>query len=134
MNIGSKSIESVNQNNFVRIAKGSVIGIVITVIVLFVFALLLAYTNMPEKVITPVVIATSCISILVGSMMSSIKIKKQGLINGGCVGAIYIIVIYLLSSIIQKNFGLNSNAIIMILASVLAGCLGGIIGVNLKRK
>ena len=134
MNAMNKSIETVAQNNFVRIIKGSIVSIVITLIALFVFALLLAYTNMPENMITPVVIVVSSISILIGSIISSRKIRKQGLINGGFVGLVYIITIYLLSSMIQKDFGVNTYSIIMIVACVLAGCFGGIRGVNQRRS
>lgn len=134
MNMMNKSMEAVGQNNFVRILKGSIVAIVITLIILFIFALLLAYTNMSETMITPVVIVASSISILIGSILSSRKIRKQGLINGGFVGLIYVITIYLLSSMIQKDFGINTYTIIMIVACILAGCLGGIIGVNQKRS
>ena len=132
--IMNKSMEVVSQNNFVRILKGSVVSIIITLVILFVFALLLAYTNMSENMITPIVIIVSAISILIGSIISSRRIRKQGLINGGFVGLIYIITIYLLSSIIQKDFGMNIYSIIMVIACVMAGCLGGIIGVNQRRS
>lgn len=132
MNNINKSVEAVAQNDLVRILKGSIVSIIITLIILLIFALLLAYTNMPETMIIPVVIATSGISILIGSIISSRKIKKQGLINGGFVGLIYITTIYILSSIIQKDFSINTYSIIMIVACVFAGCLGGIIGVNQK--
>lgn len=134
MNLINKSMETVSQNNLVKILKGSIASILITIIILFVFALLLAYTNMPESIITPVIIGVSSISIIIGSIMSSRKIKKQGLINGGFVGLIYITTIYLLSSIIQKDFGVNTYSIVMIVACALAGCLGGIIGVNQRRS
>lgn len=59
------------------------------------------------------------------------KIKKNGFINGLLVGLIYIIYIYLLSSIINNSFSLNLNSIIMIFSSLATGIIGGIIGVNL---
>ncbi len=129
----TKSIENVRENNLIRILKGSIVAILFTICTLLIFALLLAYTNMSETMITPIVITVSGMSILIGSIISSRKIRKQGLINGGLVGLIYITVIYLLSSIIQGDFGVNMYAIIMIFVCILAGCLGGIIGVNQKR-
>ena len=132
--INNSAIADVKQNNFIRIIKGSITSIILTVVILFVFALLLAYTNMPESIITPIVISTSGFSILIGSIISSLKIKKQGIINGGAVGFVYILTIYILSSIIQNDFGLNTSSIIMIVVAILVGALGGIIGVNIKRK
>ena len=55
----------------------------------------------------PVVITiVTAISILVGSLIASSNIKKNGLTNGALVGLVYIVAIYLLSSIIGKNFAL----------------------------
>lgn len=64
--------------------------------------------------------------------MSS-KIKKNGIINGGVIGFIYILLIYLISSITGVGFSININSIIMIICAVLAGMVGGIIGVNIKK-
>ena len=80
---------------------------------------------------TPVVITISGISILIGSSISSLKIKKQGMLNGALVGLIYIMFIYILSSILLAGFAIDTNSIIMIAVSVATGMIGGIIGVNL---
>ena len=118
--------------NCIRIAKGSVTSLIITFILLFVFALLLTYTNIQENVITPVVIIISTISILIGSSISTLKIRKNGLLNGALIGIIYIVTIYILSSITGEGFDLNLSSTIMLIAGIAAGMLGGIIGVNLK--
>ena len=123
MNIISKSIDSTRENNIIRILKGSILSIAITIIALIIFALVLAYTNMPETAITPVVITIAGTSILVGSMISSIKMKKQGLVNGSLVGLIYILIIYLLSSTIDKDFSLNASSAIMCLTCILTGAI-----------
>lgn len=117
--------------NIIRIAKGSIFAIVISLILLFIYANLLTYTNISETTMTPVVLTISGISILIGSSISSLKIKKQGMINGALVGLIYMIFIYLLSSIMFTGFGLDTKSIIMIIVGTVAGMIGGIIGVNL---
>jgi len=118
--------------NLIRVVKGSVTAIIITLILLFVFAALLTYTKLQENIISPVVIIVTAISILIGSSISTLKIKKNGLLNGALVGIIYIITIYLISSITGSGFACNINTIIMMVASIISGMLGGIIGVNLN--
>ncbi len=125
-------IENEALKNLIRILKGSITAIVITLIMLLLFAIILTYTSLKENIINPVIIVISVISILIGSSISTIKISKNGLLNGGLVGIIYIITIYLLSSITSSGFGLNLYSIIMIIFSIIAGMVGGIIGVNLK--
>lgn len=117
--------------NTVTIIKGSIIAIIITVIGLLILSLVLAYTNISEKVSTPIIIAVMCLSVIIGSIVSSKNIKEKGLINGGIVGFIYIIVIYLLSSIVLGDFSMNLYCIISIILAIIGGILGGIIGVNL---
>ena len=117
--------------NLINIIKGSSISIIITLILLFVFSVILTYTTIQESIITPVVIVITIISILIGSSISSLKIKKNGLINGGLVGLIYILVIYILSSVTLVGFNVNMTTIIMMCSSIVAGIIGGIIGVNL---
>lgn len=118
--------------NLVRVLKGSVASIVITLVLLLIYSALLTYTSINENTMPIFIIAITAISILAGSLISSLNIKKNGLANGALVGLIYILVIYLLSSIISANFSLNMYSIIMMIASVIAGAIGGIIGVNIK--
>lgn len=120
------------KSNLIRILKGSAFSIVITLVLLLIYSALLTYTSLNENTIPVFVIVITAISILAGSLISSLNIKKNGLSNGAMVGLIYILVIYLLSSIIGQNFSLNMYSIIMFIASVIAGAIGGIIGVNRK--
>lgn len=119
-----------NGNNIKRIIKGSVFSIVITIIGILIYSIVLCNTNVAENSMSTVIIIITAISILIGSTISTTNIKKNGILNGMLVGFIYIAMIYLLSSIITGNFLLNINSIIMIIASVITGALGGIIGVN----
>ena len=117
-------------NNIKKILKGSIISMLITIIALLIFASLLTYTSMSEATIPAVIIVISIISILIGITICMAKVKKNGIVNGALIGLIYIMLIYLLSSIIQGNFAINIYSIIMIIGSTLAGAVGGIIGVN----
>lgn len=119
-------------NNIGIISKGVIIAIITSMILLLVFSAILTYSNVPESVSNPVIITITAISILLASQISTRKIKRNGIVNGGIIGGIYIIALYLISSIITGNFALGLNAIIMIIASVVAGMLGGIVGVNSK--
>ncbi len=123
----------VNENKtLINILKGVGISLIATVIMLIIFSIILTYTNIQESAINPVIMIITAISILIGSSLVNIKIKKNGLINGGLIGGIYIITIYLISSILNWKFSLNIQSVIMIITAVVFGILGGIIGVNRK--
>ena len=80
---------------------------------------------------TAVLITISGISILIGSSISSFKIKKQGMVNGALVGLIYMLVLYIISSMLLTGFSMNMSSIIMMFVGTFAGIVGGVIGVNL---
>ena len=119
-------------NNLIKILKGSLFSILTTLILLIIFAALLTYTNINENTIPAVIIIVTALSILIGSQITTSRIKKNGVINGMLIGMIYIILLYIVSSIVTKNFSLNSYSIIMSVASIIIGGIGGIIGVNRK--
>ena len=115
-----------------EILKGVIISIIFTLVFLFIFSVILTYTSISEKFITPTIIVITAISIFIGSSIGNIKMKKNGLINGALIGGIYLLSIYLLSGIINQNFTLSIASIIIIIAGMTCGMFGGIIGVNKK--
>lgn len=118
--------------NFSNIIKGVIISIIFTLIFLFIFSIILTYTSISESFIPPVIIVITAISIFIGSSIGNLKMKKNGMLNGALIGGIYLLSIYLLSGIINHNFSLTAQSIIIIVAGMICGMFGGIIGVNKK--
>ena len=109
-----------NQKKFIDIFKivsfGIIVSIFITLISIFIFALILYYTNASEKII-----------------LALKKIKEKGIFYGGFLGIIYMIFIYVISSIIVNDFSIGLSSILMIIFGIISGIIGGIIGVNIKN-
>ena len=126
-------MEGFEKNNiFQKILKGVGISFAFTLISLTIFSALLTYTSLSESLIQPVVISVTGISILAGSFFATRKVGKNGIIKGIAVGLIYILLIYLTSSLVNGgNFAFTIGSIIMILIGILCGAIGGIIGVNI---
>lgn len=127
-----ENIQIKENNSIINLFKGVGTALITTVVLLIIFSVVLTYTNMQENIINPVIVIITAVSILIGSSIANIKIKKNGLVNGGIVGGIYILIIYLISSILNWKFTLNVQSIIMIAVAIVFGILGGIIGVNRK--
>ena len=118
--------------NFKYILKGVIISIISTLIFLFIFSLILTYTNVSEKLINPFIIVVTAISIFIGSSRGSLKLQKQGILSGALIGGIYLISLYIISGIINNNFSMTIQSIILIISGMICGMFGGIIGVNKK--
>lgn len=122
-----------DEKNFSNILKGSIISIIITLVFLVIFSLVIANTNVKESTIIPGIIIISAMSLLIGSIISTLKVSKKGLLNGALVGVIYIIILYIISSFVNQNFEINVKCLIMIVTSIIMGMIGGIIGINIKK-
>ena len=124
--------ENLNVKSVINITKGIIISFIITIILFYILGIILTYTNIPEKIITPAIIVITGISILIGTSISLMKTKEKGLIKGGIIGSIYFLLIYLISSGLLQNFEVNIYSIIMLIATFICGCIGGVVGVNIK--
>lgn len=126
--------ENSSYKNIIYILKGLGIAFISTFVFLLILAIVLTYSNVSENIINPTIIIITALSILIGSSIGNIKIKKNGFMNGGMIGGIYIILLYLFSSIFRMEFSLTMQSIIMVMTGVVFGILGGIIGVNISSK
>jgi putative membrane protein (TIGR04086 family) len=118
----------------ISILKGVLVSYVITIPTFVVFAFILSNTNYPEKYIMPVVIITTVISILFAGLTATKSIRSKGWLNGAIVGLLYVCILYMLSSIVFKDFSIDKNVVSISILGALAGIAGGIIGVNLKKN
>jgi putative membrane protein (TIGR04086 family) len=118
--------------NIIRVAKGLIFSFLITLPCFFIFALFLTYTDFPEKYTSMAVLITTVISVLVASAYSTKNVKHKGWMNGCFVGLLYVTILYLASSIVDKNFMLNFSGILTFFIGAIVGCLGGILGINMR--
>lgn len=128
----NKVLENDDNNNIIVITKGLIISFIITLTSIFVLSIILTYSNLSENLISPIIIGITAVSILIGTSISTMKLSRNGILKGGIIGFIYIILIYIISSITSVGFKVNIQSVIMIIASIIAGMIGGIVGVNMK--
>ncbi len=121
-----------NSNNMaIRIFKGLLFSLVITLVSIFIFSIVLTYSNISESTIPIVIIVLTFISIFIGTIIGVRKISKNGMLNGAIIGGSYVLLLYFISSLLNTGFTLNIYTIIMIVAGIISGIIGGIIGVNM---
>ena len=114
-------------------AKGMLISLALTLILFYILGIILSCTQVPEKIINPAIIIITGVSILIATSIVMIKVQDRGMIRGGVIGAFYFVFIYLISSLILKNFDINIYSAIMFGVSFLCGGIGGIVGINIKK-
>jgi putative membrane protein (TIGR04086 family) len=120
--------------NITLISKGILISYLITIPAFIIFAVVLTYTSFPEKFISTAVTFTTIISVLIAGSTATRNVKSRGWMNGGFVGFIYVLVLYLISSMIFRNFSVDSHVISVLIIGIITGAVGGIVGINLKKN
>ena len=108
------------------------IELILSFIGMFILAIILSKTGVSDSIMGNAIIGISSFSIALGGFVISRKLEMKGIICGAIQGILYMILLYLISSIASGNFGLEKEGIIMIIVGIVAGGIGGIIGANLK--
>ena len=80
--------------NFFSIAKGIFLAYIITIPMFLLFAYILTYTNYPQKLITPVVLIITAVSILVAGSSVTRAIRSKGWQWRNCWICLYVFPIY----------------------------------------
>lgn len=107
---------------------GAVIGVIVSLIAMFVFAALLLFFNIDRAYATPFATISVSIGSFVASNITAKKIGDKGYIIGLVIGFFVFLLITILSLIFGNALSLNTlfHFIIIIFSSI----TGGIIGVN----
>lgn len=121
-----------NQRFFI-ILKGVGMAYLMTFILILIYSAVLTYTSVPESTIPTCVFVISIISVFIASSIAVIRVKENGLKNGGLIGLIYIMLLYILSSVTTSGFALTGYSVATMIFNILLGMVGGIIGVNMAR-
>ncbi len=89
--------------------------------------------SLPYVVISQLSFILSAIAALIGGIISAKFSKSKGLITGTFTGFLLFVIIFVVYYIILRE-SFTTVSLIRALALVLSGAIGGIIGVNKKRK
>ena len=126
--------EGILKKNGIAILKGEIIAFIINIFGLIILSLIMTYSTISDNNIPTLVIAVNTLAILIGSSIATIKLEKKWIVNGLIIGVLYMLIYLLISLIFSGNINFSSKTILLIILGVIAGGIGGIIGVNLNRK
>ena len=115
----------------IKFLKGLSFSLIFTLILFFLFAIILRFSNISDSIIPGIVLIVSIISILCGASICTKDAKSQGWLWGGSIGGVYALLLYIISSFALTGFSLTSTTIYLILGYILIGSIGGIIGINI---
>lgn len=131
--IKRKSEEQTN-SRLLDMLKGMAIAYAITCIVFIAYGILLTYTGVSEENIPIVAMICTAISSAVAGFDWAKCAESRGILWGILAGLIYGIILFLAEAFAGNGFRMSTSKIIMLLVAMAGGGVGGIFGINMKKK
>lgn len=119
--------------DFRKIFIGSAVSLAISVLFMCVLAVFVFFLNVSDRTTTMLIFALSALAVFLGALLLAKNIPSRGLINGLILALIYFLVLSAVSFAVTGGISLNSTNLFRFLATLFAGMLGGILGINGKK-
>lgn len=116
------------------IAKGTLIALCVSLVLVLVFAFILKFTNISDSVINPINQVIKGISIFLGVFIGLKKCKELGLVSGLLIGFIYTLLAFLVFSLLSGSFVFDIKLLTDSVFGAVIGAICGIISVNIKKS
>lgn len=123
-----------DKNIIKSITKGIAISVIINIVLLFLYSIILVKTKVSENSIQVVITTITAFSILLGSTIGNFKTRKYATLKGLAIGIVHMSILYVIAAFLCGGCLCGYRIIIVFMAGVLMGGIGGIIGANFKRK
>ena len=124
------------QGNMGGFFKGVIWALCLTFILLAICSVVLTYTSVSENIIPVLSMLCAILSVAVGSSIAAKTAGSKGYLKGALCGVTYIIVLYIIASLISEKIVFTSHTALLFVIGIVVGALGGVIGINSggKRK
>ncbi len=112
------------------VLKGIILALALSVVLLFVAALLLYFTAVSEKITPYLVFGISLVAIISGSSYSGRKIGIKGWLYGGITGFVFVVLMLVIGLFVLDDVSLAWNWLTKLFLGFIFGAAGGMWGVN----
>ena len=116
------------------IVKTVVIAVLISMVLVLVFALVVKATDIDGDAISYVNQGIKIVSVLVGTLIGFKRGGKAGWIKGLLSGVLYVATSFLVFSLISENLSFDNLTWVDFLTGAAVGMICGILTVNLKKS
>lgn len=123
--------ESAIGNGFFQVIKSVAFALVFSLLSAVIFASVLRFSGLSDKVIYPVNQTVKVLSAFLGALF--FVRGEKGLLKGVATGLLFTALSYLTFAAIGGDFSLSWWILVELLLAALAGTVGGVIGVNFRK-
>ena len=116
------------------IVKTVVIAVLISMVLVLVFALIVKATDLSDDAIGYVNVGIKIVSVLLGTILGFKSGGSGGWLKGLISGLLYVLTSFLVFASISGNFSLGDLSWVDVLTGAVVGLICGVIAVNVKKK
>lgn len=116
------------------IIKTVVIAVLISMVLVLVFALIVKATDISDTTIGYVNVAIKIVSVLVGTLLGFKRGGSGGWLKGLISGLLYVFTSFLVFASISGKFSIGDLSWVDVLTGAVVGLICGVIAVNVKKK
>ena len=117
---------------WVCLLRGMAVAFAITCIIFIGFGILLTYTEISEESLPVVSLVCTALSAAAAGYDWAACMQKKGILWGAAAGAVYTVLLYLITGLAADSFVLELSGIMTLAVALAGGAVGGILGVNRK--
>ena len=114
------------------LVRGMAVAFAITCIIFIGFGILLTYTELTEESLPLVSLVCTALSAAAAGYDWAACMQKKGILWGLAAGAVYTVLLYLITSLASDRFALELSGVMTLIVALAGGAVGGILGVNRK--
>lgn len=124
--------KKVSTNYFIDLLKTVAVSLIITFIILFAAALVLCFTDFPEKYTLPSAIAATILGVFAGSSMAAKKNTDRSLLSSLLTAFIYALLAYIIGCILQGKISFTLNTALFGAIAIITGAIACILATRSK--
>jgi putative membrane protein (TIGR04086 family) len=130
----TKIVTEDKYSQLIALGTGLAVAYGITCIVFIAYAIIITYTSVSADGMPLVVTMTSIIAALVAGYDAAKGALRRGWLWGLAAGFLYALILIVIGYWIGQGFTFDLRTITTLLLAIAGGGLGGVIGINFRRK
>ncbi len=115
------------------IFKGVIYAVVLTLILVLVFAMVIKWANLDDTIIKPVMQVIKVLCIFMGTRITIKNATNMGWMYGGIVGMLYMMFTFIIFSLVDGNFVIGFMAINDLIFQTVAGVMSAFL-IRMRNK
>ncbi len=120
--------------NLLNILRGVLMALALTIVLVLILAIIYKFVDMSDTTIKVINQVIKVASIGFGIFLCLKKDKKQGMLKGSTIGALYMLLSYLVFSLLVSSFYFSLAILYDLIFGAILGLLFGVIFVNFSKR